>query len=191
VRASPREKTRTLPGDELIARPIGAFTHAITIRGRARDVWPWLVQMGAGSRAGWYSYDRLDNARRPSATRIVANLQHVTVGTIFPALPGIRDAFTVLAVQPERALILGWSLPGGTPLMTWAFVLEETGPDSTRLIVRARGAPGYHFFGIPWRLSAPIVRLVHFIMQRRQLLGIAGRVEAAPPARRDTAARSA
>ena len=38
------------------------------IRNGARhEVWPWLVQMGAGSRAGWYSYDFLDNGRRPSA----------------------------------------------------------------------------------------------------------------------------
>jgi hypothetical protein len=45
-----------LPGDDLIQEPIGTLSHAITIRQPARDVWPWLAQMGAGSRAGWYSW---------------------------------------------------------------------------------------------------------------------------------------
>ena len=35
--------------------------------------------MGAGSRAGWYSYDLLDNGRRPSATRLVPELQLDTI----------------------------------------------------------------------------------------------------------------
>ena len=70
----------------------------MTIRRAPRDVWPWLVQMGAGSRAGWYSYDWLDNGRKPSASRIVPELQHPAIGTIFPALPGATDAFTLLAI---------------------------------------------------------------------------------------------
>jgi hypothetical protein len=55
VKASKEERTRALPGDERIARPIGSLTHAITIHCSRANVWPWLVQMGAG-RAGWYSY---------------------------------------------------------------------------------------------------------------------------------------
>jgi hypothetical protein len=51
-----------LTGDELIMLSIGTLTHAITIRRSPGDVWPWLVQMGAG-RAGWHSYDFLDNGR--------------------------------------------------------------------------------------------------------------------------------
>jgi hypothetical protein len=50
VRASRAERTRALPGDELIAGSAGSFTHAITIRRPPRDVWPWLAQMRAGSR---------------------------------------------------------------------------------------------------------------------------------------------
>ena len=49
-------------GDNLIAEPLVSLTHAITIDRPARNVWPWLSQMGAGSRAGWYSYDVLDNS---------------------------------------------------------------------------------------------------------------------------------
>jgi hypothetical protein len=71
VSASLLERTRALPGDEVIPAPIGSHTHAITIHRSPRDVWPWLAQMGAGRRAGWYSYDLLDNGRQPSAGRIV------------------------------------------------------------------------------------------------------------------------
>ncbi|HYA63706.1 MAG TPA: hypothetical protein VED66_10900, partial [Candidatus Sulfotelmatobacter sp.] len=60
VRATPAETARTLAGDDLIPQPIGSVNHAITIRRPAREVWPWLVQMGAG-RAGWYAYDFVDN----------------------------------------------------------------------------------------------------------------------------------
>ena len=48
----------------------------------------------------------------------------------------------------------------------------------TELIVRATGARGYRTFGLPPAVSIPVARLMHFIMERRQLLGIARRAEA-------------
>jgi len=149
----------------------------VTIRRAPHDVWPWLVQMGAGSRAGWYSYDWLDNGRQPSATRLVAELQHPTIGTIFPALPGTTEGFTLLAIEHERLLTLGWMAPDGTLEVSWTFVLDETAPGVTRLLVRVRGGPGYRFRGLPLQLTRRVVRVVHFIMQRKQLLGIARRAE--------------
>ena len=92
VRATRDERARALPGDELIPGAAGAFTHAISIKAAPEDVWPWLAQMGAGSRAGWYSYDFIDNGRRPSANRVIAELQAIEPGTLFPAMPGIVDA---------------------------------------------------------------------------------------------------
>ena len=47
----------------------GQTTRAIGIAAPAGQVWPWLVQIGFG-RAGWYSYDWIDNDRRPSASTI-------------------------------------------------------------------------------------------------------------------------
>ena len=177
VRASREERMRALPGDELISKPIASLNHAITIRRARSDVWRWLAQMGAGNRAGWYSYDFLDNGRQPSAARIIPELQFISVGTVFPAVPGVTEGFTVLAFEPARFLVLGWLTPDGAPLVTWAFVLEDAEHGSTRLIVRARGGPGYQFHGLPWWLSKRIVPVVHFIMQRKQLLGIARRAE--------------
>jgi hypothetical protein len=177
VRADRDEHTRDLPGDELIPEPLGTLTHAISIRCPRPEVWPWLAQMGAGTRAGWYSYDLLDNGRQPSARRIVPELQHLSTGLIFPAVPGATDGFTVLAFEPDRFLILGWASPGSTSIVTWAFVLTDLGPNRTRLIVRARAGRGYQFHGLPWWLAKRVVRAVHFIMQRKQLLGIAQRAE--------------
>jgi hypothetical protein len=178
IRADDSERSRALPGDALITEPLGALTHAITIDGDPHAVWPWLIQMGAGNRAGWYSYDLLDNRGHPSATRVVPEFQSIAIGTVFPALPGVTEGFTVLAFEPNKSLILGWPSPGGEPLVTWAFILEQRAR-STRLIVRARGGRGYRFQGLPSWLSVPLARLVHFLMQRKQLLGIAQRVESA------------
>ena len=177
VRADRDERTRRLPGDDLIPKPIATLTHAVTIRRPPHDVWPWLAQMGAGNRAGWYSYDFIDNGRRPSGRRIVPELQHLTIGTIFPAIPGATDGFTLLAFEPERFLVLGASSADGAPLVTWAFVLEEAEQSSTRLVVRARGGSGYRISWLPLCLTTRVIPLVHFIMQRKQLLGIATRAE--------------
>jgi hypothetical protein len=185
VRASRAEREKPLPGDQVIGQGAGSLTHAVTIHRSRRDVWPWLAQMGAGSRAGWYSYDWLDNGRQPSATGIVPELQHIEAGMIFPALPGVTGGFTLLAFDPERFLILGW-LEKGRPVVSWAFVLEDAEPGTTRLIVRARGGKDYRFQGLPEWLSAPVGRAAHFVMQRRQLLGIALRAESHPRRGADT-----
>lgn len=182
IRSSTDERSRRLPGDELLPKPIGSsLTHAITIRRPPREVWPWLAQMGAG-RAGWYSYDVIDNGRQPSAERILPEFQRVEVGGTFPALPGVTDGFTVLGVDPERSLVLGLvPAAGGPPLTTWAFVLEEHEAGSTRLIVRARGGAGYRPpFGLPRWTTGTLVAWGHAFMQRKQLLGIARRAEAWP-----------
>jgi hypothetical protein len=96
---------------------------------------------------------------------------------IFPALPGIADGFELLAFEAERFLVLGWREPDGATRVTWAFVLEPRTPRATRLVVRVRAAAGYRFHGLPERLSRVVVSGVHFVMQRKQLLGIALRAE--------------
>ena len=176
VHADRSERVRALPGDELIPTPLATLTHAVTIDRVPESIWPWLAQMGAG-RAGWYSYDCLDNGSQPSATRIVAERQSIAVGTVFPALPGATDGFKVLAFELNAWLLLGWAEPNGAPLVTWAFLLESRASSGTRLITRVRGSHRYRFQGLPAALSKPIVRVVHFVMQRRQLLGIARRAE--------------
>lgn len=176
VLATVSELDAVLPGDDLLSAPtarhspIGSLTNAITIERPPHEVWPWIAQMGAGSRGGWYSYDFLDNRHHQSASRIVPELQHLEIGMLFPALPGATDGFTVAAFEPDRYLILEVKDAAGTRLVTWTFVLEPIGEHSTRLIVRARGSGG--------RIGRLIIPIVHFIMQRKQLLSIAERAEA-------------
>jgi hypothetical protein len=177
IHATPGEQARTLPGDDLIPQPLGSVNHAITIQRPPHEVWPWLAQMGSG-RAGWYAYDFIDNGGHHSAERILPNYQNVGVGSVLPALPGATDVFVVAQCEREHSLVLAWRLPSGKNQTTWAFVLEEPQPGRTRLLVRGRVAPGYRPYGLPQWLALPTGALAHFIMQRKQLLGIARRAEA-------------
>jgi hypothetical protein len=57
--ATDAEAHRSLPGDDLVPHSKCGYTHTITIRASAAEVWPWLVQMGQG-RGGMYSYEWLE-----------------------------------------------------------------------------------------------------------------------------------
>ena len=97
---------------------------------------------------------------------------------VFPALPGARDVFVVARYEQEHSLVLSWQQPDGRYQTTWAFVLEEPQPDETRLIVRGRVASGYRPYGLSQWVALLLGRPAHFVMQHKQLLGIAQRVEA-------------
>lgn len=176
IRATLHESKQPLPGDALIPDAVGAATHAITIKCPRTDLWPWLIQMGA-DRAGWYSYDLLDNGGRHSSERIQPGLQHPSVGAVFPALPGVRDGFVLLENEPAHWLVLGWPTPTGELLVSWAFVLREIDAHTTRLIVRARAGRDYRCHWMPRRAGLLLARWVHFIMERKQLVEIARRAE--------------
>jgi hypothetical protein len=164
VRLLADEAMRSLPGDALVADAKIRWTHAITIRAHPADIWPWLVQMGC-RRAGWYSYDGLDNAGVPSAERIVPELQQVQVGDIFPMTPKAKDRFVVRVVQPDRALVLG----DEAGQMSWAFALEPAGETGTRLITRSRATAGRLALGLMLKV---FWHPAGFGMQRRQLLNL-------------------
>ena len=176
IHATARERAQRLPGDDMIPDAVGALTHAMTVNCNYRELWPWLVQMGA-ERAGWYSYDRLDNGGQHSSESILRRFQSPSIGTIFPALPGRRDGFVLIEDEATKWLVLGWPSPTGEQTVTWAFVLRELGPNTTRLIVRARASDGYRFHGFSKALGLWLVRVVHFFMERKQLVEIARRAE--------------
>jgi hypothetical protein len=171
VRPLVDEATRSLPGDELVADAKVRWKHAITIRARPAEIWPWLVQMGC-RRAGWYSYDGLDNGGVRSADRILPEFQQVRVGDIFAMTPKAKDMFVVRMVEPERALVLGDATGG----MSWAFVLEPVDESRTRLITRSRGAYDRLALGLMLKV---LWHPLDFGMQRRQLRNLKRLVEAA------------
>jgi hypothetical protein len=169
--ATDDEVTRVLPGDELVPDPQFSATNAVEIRATPAQVWPWLVQIGGYTRAGWYSYDRFDNGGRPSADRIVPELQHLEVGDVLPTNPD-GQGFRVVAIDPERSLVA--EIREGNGVISSAFVLDDVGGGRTRLINRVRWrlrpTPGL----VPFTL---MMDLGHFVMERRMLLNIRDRAE--------------
>jgi hypothetical protein len=96
------EAGKPLPGDDLVPNAEAVDTRGIDIDAPPDAVWPWLVQMGYG-RAGWYSYDELD-MDRPSADRVLPELQKLEVGDILPTHPG--GGFEVRVLEPDKALVV-------------------------------------------------------------------------------------
>lgn len=172
VRALGDEANRPLPGDELLPGAKGRWTHAITIDAGVQEIWPWLAQMGC-RRAGWYSYDALDNGGEPSLERIVRSWQQVAIGAVFPWTPTANDGFVVKAVQPERYLVLGGEA-GTRYRVIWTFVLEPIDETHTRLLTRVSG--DYTGFG-PGLYLHLVAHPLHFGMERRQLCNIKRRAE--------------
>lgn len=176
VHATRREHLLAMPGDEMIRNAAGGLTHAITVQCNRRELWPWLIQMGA-DRAGWYSYDVLDNGGKPSAERILQGFQSPSVGAVFPALPGRSDGFILVENEPPHWLVLAWPAPDGGLVVTWSFMLHELDEHTTRLIVRARVRDDYRFHGLPKAVGLWLARVVHFVMEQKQLREIARRAE--------------
>jgi hypothetical protein len=87
------------------------INHAITLRGRSEDVWPWLVQLG-WQRAGWYTYRRVDRllfpANMPSTNSILPEHQNLKLGDHVPdGAPETGVHFVVEMLEPHKLLVLG------------------------------------------------------------------------------------
>lgn len=165
--ATIEDLARTMPGDEVVASPHFNATRAITINATPEDIWPWLMQMGFG-RAGWYSYDLLDNLGRASARSIIPQFQSVRVGD---RIPMSRWTYlTVLGFEPNQWLL--WQDQGGG---TWAWGLYPLDGQRTRLVSRMRGR---YRWTLP--LIIPVLMLMELgdpIMVPKELKGIKERSE--------------
>ncbi len=168
--ATPEEVSRAMPGDELVPKPTFNATRAITIGAAPERIWPWLVQAGLG-RGGWYSYDILDNLGRPSARRIIPELQNLTVGDIVPMSPDGKHGIQVQRMDPPLSMV--WGAPGNN---SWAWQLEPIGDGSTRLVSRIRAR--YRWFS-PAILFSALVEFGDIWMMRKMLLNLRQRAEAA------------
>lgn len=170
--ATEDEIATELPGDELVPRAGWEATRAVDIAASPECVWPWLVQMGAHPRAGWYSYDWADNAGIPSARDVRPDLQHLVAGDVLPMTAGSTDGFRVEAVDEHRSIVLRSEQPDG--VVTAAFVLRPTGPNHSRLVHRVRFSVRRTATGAAF---AVMMDVSDFIMSRRTLLGIRDRAE--------------
>jgi hypothetical protein len=175
--ATDDEASGPMPGDELVPDPQLAATRAVAIAAPPETVWPWLVQMGGYTRGGWYSYDRIDNAGRPSARTIVPELQHLEVGDVLPTAPD-GTGFEVVAMDPPRWLVAVIDHPQATT--SWAMALEPTGT-GCRLVFRLRLRAAPTAVGWLYRVG---MDAGDFVMMRRQLLTIRARIEGAAASQR-------
>lgn len=169
--ATDDEAREPVAGDDLVPNARLIATRAITIDAPPSAVFPWLRQMGFG-RAGWYSYDWIDNLGRKSAATILPTWQQVGTGDVIPG--GGPVGFEVTQADEPHTLVLRLAPTGGvSDRIGFSLAYELRDRDgSTRLISRVRA-----------RVDLPGGRLIERgllgpgdgIMVRRQLLNVAAR----------------
>ena len=130
--ATALEKRRPLPVDAMIPDPLFMSTHAITIDAPPDQVWPWIAQMGGG-RAGWYSWDAIDNGGTPSATRVVPEFQTVDCpGTSCRQFPAPRTrSSSPRSIRPGELVLTVPDGHGGNAV-AWEHVLDPIEGGRTR-----------------------------------------------------------
>jgi len=175
-----------MPGDEIVGDAKYRTTHAVTIDTDPARVWRWLVQLGQG-RGGMYSYDWAENLLglgMQSAERIDPELQRLAVGDVVRLVPEGAEPpleFTVTILEAPYLLVLGpngsreAALAAGLPYPAWTFRLSTLPDAGTRLVVRFQS----DFAPTPmgWLAYKYALEPVHFVMERKMLLGIKERAE--------------
>ena len=168
--ASKQEVAMTMAGDNP-ALTITS-TRAILINAPKSEVWQWLIQLGA-DRGGFYSYTFIEEAMgyktRPQ-TSTKPEFKTIAVGDVVRGSIDENSSiipynFPVLYVKPEDTFVLeNW----GT------FLLESMNNHQTRLIIRTQEHESSNY----WLRAGQYVGVpLHFIMERRTLMGIKARVE--------------
>jgi len=169
------EAAATYPSDMLLPHPAGFGDRAVTINAKPEQIYPWIVQLGAG-KGGMYSYSWLEtyllNCRLVNAERIHPEWQDLKVGDLVRMCPGESGPVphVVAQIEPNRAIVLGHQ-ENGRWVDLWQFVLNPQSEKMTRLILRTRTMA----VSGTWDMIHPGI----FIMERGMLLGIKGRAESA------------
>jgi hypothetical protein len=171
--ATDAEVSAHLPGDEFVPNPYATTTRAVTIAASPESIFPWLLQMGA-DKGGLYSYTWLEAVifcPNVNADRIHPEWQALSVGDPVKMCPKEfgPPPYTVAAILPNRALVMGHTHPDGTWAESWQFVIVPQADGSSRLIVRSRTS----LSGGMWDVIHPGI----FIMERGMMLGIKARAE--------------
>ena len=172
--AQPQENIAPMNGDHICSTPQLIATRAITISAPPAEVFPWIRQMGFG-RAGWYSYDIVDNLGRRSAKTIKPQWQEVHTGD---AIPGGPIDFYADLVNAPRTLVM--SLRGQGRIakricFSLAYELHDH-PTGTRLVARVRARTNLPLGGL---MARYLLGPGDGIMLRKQLRNIARRAESA------------
>lgn len=167
--ATDGEVARMMPGDEIVTDPTFDATRSVTIDAEPEDIWPWIVQMGFG-RAGWYSYDWIDNLGRPSARVILPEFQSIEVGDMIPIDPKKKHGFWVKDIVPKEWML--WGDRHGK--VTWCWGLYPIDDRSTRLVTRVKVKYDWLHPAILFNMAFDVGDIV---MMRKRLIGIRERAE--------------
>ncbi|MFE2119156.1 alpha/beta fold hydrolase [Rhodococcus aetherivorans] len=188
--ATDEEVSGPFPGADLVPDGERSGAMAVTIDAPPEQVWPWLVQMG-WDRGGWYSWDHLDNAGRPSAREVHPEWQDIRPGDqlkYWAPGAGPMDAYKVARIEPNRFLGLyglidlrGRTLDPGQPRPSgyleglWGFQLKELPGGRTRLVISGyqAGRPRWITRLVYSGIFPPVV----WIMQARMLVVLKRRIE--------------
>jgi hypothetical protein len=167
--AADDEVKRSMPGDDVITDPSFKATRVVTVNAPAESIWPWIVQIGC-KRAGWYSYDWVDNLGIPSAERIISEFQHIEVGQLIPFSPNGKMGMYVKDFAEPK-----WILWGDKEnYSTWYWGLYPIDSDHTRLVTRVR----LHYRWLsPTIIFSLLLDIGDIVMMRKCMLGIKMRAE--------------
>ena len=161
------EIVRVMPGDEALEQPTFNATRAVTIEATPEDIWPWIVQIGY-RRAGFYSYDQLDNDGIPSAERILPEYQNLEVNDLIPLSKAAH--VRVAELDPPKSMVLVFEVEGTWSGATWVWGLYPEDASHTRLVTRLRA-------NAEDVRSRVFLDLGEIIMMRKCMLGIKLRAE--------------
>lgn len=174
-----------MPGDEIVPEASFNATRAITVGAPPEAVWPWIVQIGY-RRAGFYTYDLLDNAGYDSADRVLEEYRSPKVGDWIPMAKKVNEtmAFKVKALSTNEWLL--WEKPDST----WSWKLVPIDDSRTRLITRLKQRYAWET-PVPALLTLVLLEFGDFPMMRRMLKGIKIRAERMAGSRVGEASREA
>jgi hypothetical protein len=170
--ATDDELARSMPGDDMVATPSFNATRAVTINAPAENIYPWIVQMGI-NRAGWYSYDWLDNYPRRSAESILPEHQAIQVGDLIAMSPDAKQGMWVKDFE-KNEWILWKNEPGDS---SWVWEIYPEGETRARLVTRVRVRYGWFSRAILFNL---LIEFFDILMMHKCMLGIKRRAEAMP-----------
>jgi hypothetical protein len=164
------EITRSMSGDDIVSNPTFNATRTVTINALAENIYPWIVQIGV-NRAGWYSYDLLDNLGRHSSEAILPQHQSIKVDDLVPMSPDGKQGLWVKDFRYSE-WVLWWDKTGDT---SWVWGIYPEGSTCSRLVTRVRVKYRWFSSAILFNL---IIEFFDIWMMRKCMLGIKRRAEA-------------
>jgi hypothetical protein len=170
------ERARPLPGDDIEPAAKYVTTRAVTIKAPAQAIWPWLIQMGQ-DRAGFYTHNWVERVLQsgiPDTSVIRPEWQHLEVGSLMRTnrdIGGKPMGWPVAAIEPGHCLVVtSKNMPAGT----YAFVIEQIDPETSRLIVRDRARWKWS----EWPFVTFVYEPLHAYMEIGLISGVRRRAEA-------------